>query len=156
MHDITGTFGPHPWWAAPFFFLANDFGWLGWLIIVLAALGTITVLTCTLNVLSSLLLRLPPLRHLGTASPVPAGDGRDLLRANVRAASIPELESAALARARDLYGPDANLTVEAVENIATSSMGEHQFIAAVYVRRLPGLAPAPAVLKSSVQEGAQS
>jgi len=77
-------------------------------------------------------------------------DGRNLLRAAVRGASIPELEATALDRARDLYGPDANLAVESVENVGTSTVGHGQFIATVYVRRLPAAAPAAAEV--SIQE----
>lgn len=62
--------------------------------------------------------------------------GPDVLFAVVHGNSIPELKMAALDKARDLYGPDAQLQIERVENVATSVAAEGSFRAYVYVRCL--------------------
>jgi hypothetical protein len=61
-------------------------------------------------------------------------EGGDVLAASVYGNSIPELREAALARARGLYGPRADLAVESIGTIGTSFSIRGQFHAQVDVR----------------------
>ena len=63
--------------------------------------------------------------------------GEDTLTANVYGDDLPGLRMAALDKARKLYGPDAVLQIEAVQNIGTSIV-EAEFRARVIVRRIDG------------------
>lgn len=63
-------------------------------------------------------------------------DGADTLCAQVYGDSIPALKLAALDKARELYGPDAELRIEGTGAINTSSLGEGKFWAYVTVRCL--------------------
>jgi hypothetical protein len=137
---ITGTFAPHPWWTQPFYSLTSTYGWLGWVILISAGFGVVFVLCAAADGAAWLQLAI---RHrcgraAGLTTPAAKPDPRDLLRAVVRGASIPELESAALNRARDLYGLDADLTVVGVENVATAS-APGLFVANVFIRHSPAV-----------------
>ncbi len=66
-------------------------------------------------------------------------DGRNVLHAFVRGDSIPVLEAAALAKARELWGAEAVFHVEKVEDLSTSALrDEGAFSASVYVLRTAG------------------
>lgn len=59
-----------------------------------------------------------------------------MLTAKVRGADIPALEAAAMERARDFFGPNADLSLGDVRDIYTSCVGRQDFLATVTVRYL--------------------
>ena len=61
----------------------------------------------------------------------------DTLHAVVRGAGFPELEAAALERARALYGADATLVILKIDGVRTAISKKDLFIADVYVRHIP-------------------
>jgi hypothetical protein len=71
-----------------------------------------------------------------------ASQPENLLTAHVRGDSIPAMREAALAKARELYGADADLQVVSTEGVATSTLGG--FMAIVRVRHYPSLCPVTA------------
>lgn len=62
--------------------------------------------------------------------------GGDVLAAGVRGDSVPELHAAALLKAAELWGPEAELAVEETDTVFTCSSGPDKFHAQVTVRCL--------------------
>lgn len=62
--------------------------------------------------------------------------GGDMLGATVRGDSVSELKAAALLKAAELWGPDADLAIESVGSVGTALGSRGRFIATVYVRCL--------------------